>query len=368
MQQLFDNLMALCNVVDSPFSFKDHRRLDQTFRIFNYRLASYTDFCKPGALEARGITFLMENDQPVRIVCRPPEKFFNWQENPFTMNLQIGNLISYMKKEDGSLISSYFYTKDKLGLKSKASLASEQAVWAEEYLQRPENQKFYEDVYDLTIQGYTVNMEFVSPRNQVVVPYSKDELVVLNVRNNETGITLFKDQVFNKKNLNWVEEYFPSTISFLNIAQMKGIEGFVMKFHPNNQLVKIKTDAYLALHKTKDSITIPRRLFECVINEATDDLRALFKDDPISLQRITDMENMVRPRYNHMVATVESYYKFNKDLIRKDYAIKGQKELGPFFGLGMNLYLGKEPYYKEFAIKNYKTFGVPDVDETKENE
>ncbi|UQJ95715.1 RNA ligase 1 and tail fiber attachment catalyst [Klebsiella phage CPRSB] len=33
-------------------------------RIFNYRMASYTDWLKPGALECRGIMFEMDGDTP----------------------------------------------------------------------------------------------------------------------------------------------------------------------------------------------------------------------------------------------------------------------------------------------------------------
>src|SRR5262249_7665977 len=110
-----------------------------------------------------------------------------------------------------------------------------------------------------------------------------------------------------------------------------------------------------------------RRLFENVVNETTDDLRSLFADDSISLGMIKEMEDAVIPKLNHMMSIVEKYYDENKHLIRKDYAIKGQQELGSFFSLGMTKYLGRPVNYKEFAIKNYKTFGIKDI-ELKEEE
>jgi T4 RnlA family RNA ligase len=366
LRQLFNELMALCGEPDSAFSFKDFVRDEQRFRIFNYRIASYTDFCKPGALEARGIMFLMDDDgsdNPIRIVCRPPMKFFNLNENPFTMNLDLSGIQECMTKMDGSLISSYIYGshgKHLLGLKSKGALFSEQAQWAEEWLERTENNAFWRSVCDLTFKGWTVNMELVSPRNQIVLPYQREELVVLNLRNNETGLTIFKDEMLDQPYLPWVSS--TRNVDVSKIPDMKGIEGFVLRFE-NGLLAKIKTDEYLALHKTKDSVTIPRRLFECVIMECTDDLKAMFKSDPLSLTRIKEMEEMVIPRYNHMVSSVEKFHAENKGLTRKDYAIKGQKELLEYFGLAMNMYLGKEPYYKDFAIKNYKKFGVKDVEE-----
>lgn len=357
--------MGLCNEEDSPFSLKDFIRDEQRFRIFNYRLASYTDFCKPDALEARGIMFLMDDDgsdNPIKIVCRPPQKFFGIDENPFTIGLDYSQIVEYMVKVDGSLISTYLYGKHGkrlLGLKSKGALFSEQAVWAEALINRPENVDLHLALYDLTLHGFTVNMEFISPRNQIVLPYSKEELVVLNIRNNETGLTLFKDQVYDHRDLPWVSA--TKDILFTSIAEMKGIEGFVIRFK-DGLLAKIKTEEYLVLHKTKDSVTIPRRLFECVIMECTDDLKAMFKSDPLSLTRIGEMEALVIPKYNHMVSSVEKYYEENKHLSRKDYAIKGQKEINNFFGLAMNKYIGREPNFKEFAIKNYTMFGINETE------
>lgn len=374
MLTLYDNLMKLCEPEDSPFSFKDHTMLGDTYRIFNYRIASYTDFCKPDALECRGIMFKMQEDKPVRIASRPPKKFFNWKENPFTMDLDPNKVVEFMAKEDGSLISSYLagdrYT---LGLKTKASLSSEQAVAAMAWLKNVENWDFCKDVHELTIQGWTVNMEWVAPENRVVLPYQRSALVVLNIRNNETGMTLYRDQVYGKPGLKWVTGEISYDGEFAerfiaDIPEMKDVEGFVLRFE-DGQLVKLKTNWYLHLHLTKDSIIIPRRLFECVVTEASDDLKSLFADDPWALGRIKEMEELVEPKFNHMVDVVEKFYAANRDSSRKDYAIKGQQELGPFFSLGMDRYLVEKglrregPDYKAFAIKNYKTFGIPDVEE-----
>ena len=62
---------------------------------------------------------------------------------------------------------------------------------------------------------------------------------------------------------------------------MQNIEGYVIRL-ASGQRVKIKTAWYLALHHTKDSINSPRRLFEAVLEEATDDMRSLFYDDKLA--------------------------------------------------------------------------------------
>jgi hypothetical protein len=103
----------------------------------------------------------------------------------------------------------------------------------------------------------------------------------------------------------------------------------------------------------------PKRLFECVLDEATDDLRSLFHDDPYVLNMISDMENRVQPVYNHIIKEVETFFETNKSLDRKEYAILAQKEQPKLMGLLMLAYLNRPIDYKEFSKKNMKEiFGI----------
>ena len=143
---------------------------------------------------------------------------------------------------------------------------------------------------------------------------------------------------------------------------MEGIEGFVVRL-ADGQMIKIKTDWYLVRHKTKDSINNPRNLFEAIISEAVDDIRSLFHNDEISIKIINDMVALVEPKFNRLIKTVEAFYAANKELTRKDYAIKAQGLEDGLMGLYMNLYIGKDTDYKAFAIKNYKMF-IGEVSDT----
>lgn len=372
--QLHADLMAVSDGTKSEaFFFKDFERDGVWYRIFGYHIASYTDFSHPSALEGRGIMFRLGspgvdgNRSPAEIVCLPPKKFFNLYENPFTLNLDPTTLVGVMNKEDGSLISTYLHN-GVLSLKSKTSLSSDQVKLAEDFLANTQTGKLLRIKLDvLTKRGYTVNCELVSPLNRIVLAYDTTSLVVLNLRCLKTGKTIFRGddpEIDKVVGLDWVEEaevpnqgqqeYIDS------IETMEGIEGFVLKFRTEEGilLAKHKTSWYKHLHHNKDSVAIPRRLFECIIDEVVDDLKALFHDDPISMRIITDMEEKVVPKFNHIIHTVEQFYETNKDLVRKDYAIKGQAELGPLFGLSMMKYLGKKVDFKEFAKKNIEMFGV----------
>jgi hypothetical protein len=87
-----------------------------------------------------------------------------------------------------------------------------------------------------------------------------------------------------------------------------------------------------------------------------------------SLDRITKMEEKVRPIFNQIIQTVQLFYEENKDLSRKDYAIKitNTPNMKIYMPLLMNLYLRKENDYKYFAISHMKDiFGI--VEDTNTN-
>ena len=362
----YENLMKLVEK-DEAFHYKDFTLDSKVYRIFNYRLASWTSFQEPNALNCRGIMFDISDEANVKLVSLPPEKFFNYEEGG--IDHTIGRLGDKMIKMDGSLISTYEHNGD-IYLKSKASLFSSQANVSMAFLNAPENALFKEEVARLVKQGYTVNMEYTSPENRVVIPYQKEELTVLSVRSNETGENFFASKLARlleaKGGFTHITEHL---VKFEDLRDFTGThskfveavreeqegEGYVIEIEVNEKesyLVKVKNLKYIALHQTKDSVNSSRRLFEAIINEASDDLRSMFADDAYVLNKIAEMEAQVQPVYNHIIKTVEDFHAENKDLARKDYAIKATKDHPEFMGLLMNSYLGKTNNYKEFAIKH----------------
>jgi len=370
--QLWNDLMALTAGFEA-FYFADQKIDDDWFRIFNYRLASYTEFLQPNALECRGHMFRISeegyNAQPLELVSLPMTKFFNLNECPLTMNLDLSTVVEIWDKMDGSLISTYLTSDGNMKLKSKGSLHSDHVLVATEWLS--DNSDLEELIYDYVKDEFTVNMEWCSPVQRIVIGYPDPFLRVLNVRNNQTGQYVpthklenhFEDWLVDSVNID--PENIPDFIA--NIPNMEGIEGFVLRL-ASGQRVKIKTNWYLALHHVKDRINSPRRLFEAVLEETTDDMRSMFFDDPLAIQTIQNMENFVAKTYNHMVDMVERFYERNKHLPRKEYAILGQKEFAGtfYFGLAMNKYSGKTFSYKDFLKDKWKKLGLKDKVENDE--
>lgn len=363
--KLFNELMTLVEG-NEGFFFNDWELEEFHFRNFAYRLASYTDFLEPSALECRGHMFEIDKDgNPIRLASLPPAKFFNHLENPFTMDLDLSEIVEISDKADGSLITTYM-VDGVLQVKTKGSLTSDQAINANAYLRLDENAQFRAELIKGEELGCTISMEWCAPDNRIVLPYMKPHLKVLLIRSREDGSYV----EFNEVDC----EHFPETLKrwtkiieftdgeeYVNsVDDMQGVEGVVCRM-ASGQRFKKKGQWYLALHHTKDSITVPRRLFECVLEEATDDLRALFHDDELAIKMIEDMEAFVEKKYNHMVDTVERFYERNKHMERKEYAILGQEEMERmYFGLAMMRYLGKDVDYKSFLKGKWKHLGLKD--------
>lgn len=375
---LYKNLLKVVEENEN-FYFVDQTTAMQTkVRIFSYHLGSYSDWLKPGALECRGIMFQMEEETPVKLLSRPMEKFFNYAEVKAWEKLKdapalIGDtVIDVMVKEDGSLIST-FDDSGYLGLKSKASIQSEQAMDASAFLfSHPE---LRERLYALVKDGYTVNMEWVSTKNRIVVGYAEPSLIILNVRDNDTGEyvpykTLFNDLVLRRYLVERTAVEISGLDGISSFAEyaysLEGFEGYVVQ--TNKGFVKLKTNWYVNLHRTKDSINNNKDLFLNIVDNTVDDLKQLFIDDILALKKIDAFEVLFIDSLNRLLKLAFKQVEDNKGKSRKDYAIALSSDLTTegriIFGPLMNYFSSsdKEKLVADIQgmmVKNYADF-IPD--------
>jgi len=184
--KLYNELVTLVDG-NEAFFFNDWEVEDTIFRNFNYRLASYSDFLEPSALECRGHMFEVDKlGNAIRLASLPPEKFFNHMENPFTMELDLSEIEEIQDKADGSLITTYMYD-GVLQVKTKGSLTSDQAMNANAYLRHDENAQFRAELIKGEQLGCTIIMEWCAPDNRIVLPYPTAHLKVLAIRDRATG-------------------------------------------------------------------------------------------------------------------------------------------------------------------------------------
>lgn len=351
IKSLFDNLMNLCSDDSNTFFFVDTTSSMQSkLRIFSYYIASYSEWLKPDALECRGIMFeLDDNNNPIRIAARPPKKFFNLFENPFTGDdIKDDQVGLAFKKEDGSLISS-FIDKGELFLKSKCSLFSQQVLDAQKWLYDERRKPLLECLKWYAENGITINMEWVSPDNRVVLTYDEPRLIILNARHNITGEyidleDLVKDQTINQY---MVDNHPFETINELikEVQELKDQEGYVVYNSKGAEPVfKIKCPWYVHLHSVKSSVSSDKNLWEAVAEGVSDDIKALFETDKASLDRIAKFESIYKKQFSFVYKTAIDIYNKLRGNSRKDYAIESQSilnEIGypQLFNIVMRLYL-----------------------------
>lgn len=350
IKSLFDNLMTLCSDDNNTFFFVDTTSSMQSkFRIFSYYIASYSEWLKPDALECRGIMFeLDDNNNPIRIAARPPKKFFNLFENPFTEDIKDDQVGLAFKKEDGSLISS-FIDKGEVFLKSKGSLFSQQVLDAQKWLYDERRKPLLECLKWYAENGITINMEWVSPDNRIVLTYEEPRLIILNARNNITGEyidleDLVKDQTINQY---MVDNHPFETINELieEVQELKDQEGYVVYDSKGAEPVfKIKCPWYVHLHSVKSSVSSDKNLWEAVAEGVSDDIKALFETDKVSLDRIAKFESIYKKQFSFVYKTAIGIYNKLRGNSRKDYAIESQSilnEIGypQLFNIVMRLYL-----------------------------
>ncbi len=349
--KLYSDLLVLVEKNDA-FEMKEIVKDNLIYRIFNYRLASYTDFLEPGAMEARGIMFeVNEAGDMIRLASRPFKKFFNYNENPMTIGLDLTKVVSILDKADGTMLSTYWHI-NRFGFKTRKMLDVAQIWDADKWIYADENKSLFYWTAAQTGAGRTVIFEWTAPDNRIVLEYKEPKLIVLGVRDNLTGeeIPIHDEEILNKYFVDPVfmhKKVIPEYLENI-LPKSEGIEGVVAIFE-DNQRVKFKTEWYQLRHGTIDLVLTPVRLFNSILDEKYDELKVINKEIPYLLEKIEKMYSLVRHYLREMTSDVEESYKAFKELDRKSYAI--QLKDRKYFGLMMAKYLGQEVNYKK-AMQN----------------
>ena len=310
---------------NDAFYYKDEEHKGRKFRIFNYRLASFSDFNEnPLSLELRGLTFDLKTGK----MYLGLHKFFNDNENPCTMiEWNENDILDVREKLDGSLIQS-FYINNELFVKTKGTFKSDQAKMAEDFISNNENyQKFIKFADTLQLQVF---FELVSPFNQIVINYDKTDLRLIQARNKFTGeyvnYKTLKD-LAKIHNISIAKEY-KYTLSELRRLQEteKGIEGWVVrnpKYPLETQFRKFKTIEYFERHKILTGNSIAENtLIQAIINETIDDIISQLDKESEKRKYIEEIERVVSHHFDKSLKEIEELFKIKNTMDRKEFALK----------------------------------------------
>lgn len=324
------------------------------FVTFCYMIAEQDTFNGMTARECRGITF----DSNGNLAGLPLHKFFNVGEREETQehNLKWDQVTAVFEKIDGSLIHTV-NDNGNLLLKSKKTFDSDVAIAAMKWLN--ERPIIKQHIIDVMKDGYTLIFEWVSPEHRIVIRHPEPKLILLHVRNHETGyyagpntlaslasvIGLEYRPVVTEFHVDGVFDY---TLMKNALETRKDIEGWVIQFN-NHEMVKAKTKWYLDLHH---AITFVRErdIAKMVINETIDDYKAFLSANGESLAPVLEIEHKVVSLLTCIEKEIREIVEADKELSRKDFAIKHKKHQR--FGLLMSAYLGQDVDLKDYFMKN----------------
>lgn len=172
------------------------------------------------------------------VIARPFPKFFNYGE---LEGINLDTPVTVYDKLDGSLGIAY-PADGSWKIATRGSMQSEQAVWATAFL----TEHFPDPGFE---PGVTYLFEIIYPDNRIVVDYgTRTDLVLLG------GVEIATGDLVSAYDLPWdgeiVEVFNARTFrDALALPERPGQEGLVIRINGTNELVKVKQDDYVRLHK-----------------------------------------------------------------------------------------------------------------------
>lgn len=282
--------------------------------------------------ECRGIIC----DPSGNVISRRLHKFFNVGEREETLpdNIDISQPHIIMEKLDGSMVTpiplivlgqKIFRWGTKMGI-------TEVSMQAEEFVARHPN--YTEFVELLDDRSQTPIFEWCSRQNTIVVDHPEDRLVLIAVRNINTGEYWSYGQM-----LTYAESYNLDVVGRLvgrvenmeylleKASTLEGEEGWVIRFDDGHML-KVKGQWYVNLHRVKDNLSSEKGVLNVIFNQNIDDLKPfMLKED---LQRLEEYETNVVAGISKTITYLERYLEYVKENYdRKTFALDVAPALEP---------------------------------------
>jgi len=290
--------------------------------------------------ECRGLMF----DREGKLISRPYAKFFNINEREETQDHRFdlsGDDWIALEKLDGSFIRPV-RIDGLIRLCTKMGI-TEQSHQAEDFLEGLEDEqkdnyfKFFESYVD----HFTPVFEFCSRKNQVVIDYPEDALVLTAMRHNRTGeyiryktlrliASVFKIPLVEPLGGN---EFGPDVTakSMVDVVrQWLGVEGVVLRFD-DGRMVKIKALDYCEKHGAKDALLLEKNLLRFYLAGKLDDYIPLLDDQ--FRARVDEYIGAVTNGIESTVWQAESTFRgvMNCYETRKDRAVYINTKVDPLY-------------------------------------
>lgn len=240
--------------------------------IYNY--TAKTQFERAWNDVTRRCRGLIVNYETGRVVARPFEKFFNYDElAPDTLDADAN--VTVTDKADGSLGILYPVPSGGWAVATRGSFTSEQAVQATKMLRV----RYADWLPPAVERGITVLFEIIYPANRVVLDYGdRRELRLIDALWIDRGWPLGSDPEVVTRAIGWTGP----RVAHLGTVKLKtalaqlvaprvNAEGVVLRFLDTDRRIKLKQADYVALHRVLTR-TSARTIWECLAVNACRDV------------------------------------------------------------------------------------------------
>jgi len=277
--------------------------------------------------ECRGLLFYPDG----RIMSRRLHKFFNINERDETQFYDVDFTQPHviLEKLDGSMITPVV-TPDGIRWGTKMGL-TDVAMGAEEFVAAHPR---YSDFAQLCIEqfGYTPIFEWCSRKQRIVVDYPEDRLVLIAVRETQTGVyrsLLWMQQYAKMFDLDVVKAYEGTAKSMAYLMDetkgAEGIEGWVIRFDDGHML-KLKGEWYIRIHKSKDILSQEKSVIDLIVNEQMDDAKAFMMEE--DRKRVEEFERQFWYQIDFTIQTITHTLNTTlKNQTRKEFALTSNSML-----------------------------------------
>lgn len=295
----------------------------------------------------RGVIVDFQNK---KLLTRPFDKFYNVgeAEAPSLRELERKMGFTVMEKLDGSMIlTPYDEVTNTFFASTKGSIDSEQGIWATSRI--PESVKDKKLLWK-----YTLMWEMISKEYQIVIPYDKkgyeEGLYLIGVRENTSEKLFSPSEVhaFAKEyKLKTFKTYeFPSIQSILDNSKELPFseEGYVIRFHDDDLMVKVKSKEYLRVHRFVSNLSSKNILDVLIAGQENEIYDNLFL---VPEEYRDDVEKTMRDFQREALAFRNQCYVYFADAPkddRKTFALHvNAKVPGEYKGFLFKLFENKDP-------------------------
>jgi RNA ligase len=279
------------------------------------------------------------------LLSRPYHKFFNVGEQIETQSDLVASALQdrsfkFLEKLDGSMVRPVLID-NKLRFATKMGF-TDVAAQVDSYL---DSMGYIGKIirgfcYDCINCDMTPIFEWCSRNQRIVVDYPEDMLVLTAVRDNVEGAYIEPATVIDYYNassqdtsvIRHVTSLFPAEVAFSEVQTALNdndtSEGIVVRFD-NGHMLKMKTDWYCQLHRSKDIASRTHDVVQCILTDVIDDLKSnLVGHDR---ERVDNLERRINDHVMELVSGVNGFIADNRQIYgasKKDFALRLQNHTG----------------------------------------